>query len=179
MATIGQAHRELLARWRTAMNLVGPGPLEPQFEDCARALSWMQPTGCWVDLGTGAGFPGLVMADLFPTIELDLVDSRQKRCRFLDEVLAMAKVGPERVRVHCQRTEDLAARPWDGLVARAYAPPEQVVRDALRLVRPGGTLVLFLQDDAAAPSHERLTHQHTHRYTVDGKARKSVGLTVG
>lgn len=177
VSTISDVHRSLLAQWRNSMNLVGPGPLDPHFDDCERATHWLRPEGHWVDLGSGAGFPGLVMADRFPELRLDLVDSRKKRCVFLEQVLGQAGVPATRVQVHCVRVETLTG-PYDGVVSRAFAPPPQVLDHAQRLLRPGGTLVLFLQDPAEVPEDPRFESFHVERYRVDGKARQAVGLRL-
>jgi 16S rRNA (guanine527-N7)-methyltransferase len=174
--TVSAVHRALLERWRTIMNLVGPGPVDEHFEDCRRGLDGLDPTGSWVDLGSGAGFPGLVFADLFPALQLDLVDSRKKRCTFLERVVLEAGIG-ERVRVHCERVEDLPASSWDGVTARAFAPPDELGAHAARLLRPGGRLVMFLQLDQPLPAG--WTVEREHRYTLpDGRTRRTVTLRL-
>lgn len=178
MRDLRAVHRDLLERWRHITNLVGPGPVDEHFQDCERALGWLSPTGRWVDLGSGAGFPGLVLAAMAPELKVDLVDSRSRRCAFLERVLVEAGVAPDRVRVHCKRVEQLPDAAWDGLVARAFAPPEVVLEDAARLLRPGGTVVLFLQGDAALPEDDRYDVLHVEHYAVGGKARKAVGLRL-
>ncbi len=172
-----EVHRTLLDRWRKAMNLVGPGPLAPHYEDCDRALAALNPTGRWVDLGTGAGFPGIPFAARFGHVDIDLVDSRQKRCRFLEEVVATAEV--DGVRVRRMRHESLEPRQYDGVLSRALHNPEQMVEVARRLVVPGGRLVLFLQADAAVPEASDTSVFHVEHYVVDGKARKSAELILG
>jgi 16S rRNA (guanine527-N7)-methyltransferase len=157
------------------MNLIGPGPARSHFEDCDQALAGLSPSGAWVDLGSGAGFPGLVLAEQHPTLRLDLVESRQKRSWFLQHVLDEARwSGP--VRVLPARVEDLPG-PYDGIVSRAFAPPPQVLASATRLLRPGGQLVLFLQDDApdtvALQEAAGFSLEHTVRYRVEGKPRRS------
>lgn len=172
------AHRDLLERWRGTMNLVGPGDVGVHYLDSDHALDVVgAPQGHWADLGTGAGFPGVVLAARFPGLTVDLVDSRQKRCVFLEEVLGSAGA-PEGVRVRCERVEDLPAASYDGLTARAFAPPEQVLEHAARLLRPGGWVVLFLQDDAPVPPDERFVGEATRRYEVQGKRRRSVLLSL-
>lgn len=167
-------HRELLERWRLRMNLVGPGPVQPHYDDARLALAGLDARGRWVDLGTGAGFPGIVLAAMFPEAEVELVDSRQKRCVFLEEVLARA--GATGVNVRCTRLETLTPASYDGLTARALAEPPAVVEMARTLLRADGRLVLFLQADAALPPHEGFVVQTERPYTVDGKARRAVWL---
>ena len=86
---LGEAHRQALEQFRSTMNLVGPGPIEVHFTDCERALEGLEPRGEWADLGSGAGFPGLVLAELHPELSLILVESRRKRCWFLEHVLTL------------------------------------------------------------------------------------------
>ena len=176
MSDLLQTHRRLLAQWRTKMNLVGPGDLSDHYDDCTRALGWLKPTGRWVDLGSGAGFPGIVLAAMFPDLRVDLVDSRSKRCAFLNRVLAESETDPERVRVHCTRVETLEAGLWNGVVSRAFAPPPVAMGHAQRLLAPDGMAVLFLQEDTAPPVTDGMTVFHVERYAVSGKRRKAVGL---
>ena len=168
------AHQELLERFRRSMNLVGPGPIESHYEDAAHALRALEPTGRWADLGTGAGLPGFPFAGLFPEVQLDLVESRAKRCWFMDQVLAHAP--RPNVRVLRQRHEDLEAGAYDGVLSRALHAPERMVEVARRLVHPGGTLVLFLQDDAPVPDGG--TVFHVEHYAVEGKGRKAAYLRL-
>ena len=81
-----QHHRDLLSKWRGAMDLVGPGPLDPHFQDAKGAVDKLDPTGQWADLGSGAGFPGIAMAALWPNAHVTLVESRLKRATFLKKV---------------------------------------------------------------------------------------------
>lgn len=177
MSDVGQMHREALEQFRGSMNLVGPGSIEVHFTDCERALEHLTPTGRWADLGSGAGFPGLVMADRWPELDLVLVDSRSKRCWFLEHVLMLA--GRSDVEVLCQRVEALPDASFDGLVSRAFAPPPKVFDHARRLLRPGGRLVFFLQDDAELDPPADFERGAVHRYRVDGKARRSETWVFG
>jgi 16S rRNA (guanine527-N7)-methyltransferase len=167
-------HRALLARWRDTMNLVGPGSLDVHYADARRALRGLDATGAWVDLGTGAGFPGVVLAALFPAATVELVDSRAKRCVFLEEVVERA--GATGVTVRCARLESLPDGAYDGVTARALAAPPEVLAYAARLLRPGGRAVLFLQEDTHLPEHPGFEVVGGNAYVVDGKARRSVFL---
>lgn len=173
-----QAHLTLIERFRGVMNLVGPGPARFHLEDCAEALRVLSaPAGRWVDLGSGAGFPGLVFAARFPAVPLDLVDSRRKRCVFLEEVLAAglpAEHAP--VDVRCARIEDLPAATWDGAMARGLAAPAQVLAWAERVLVPGGRLLLMLT--AGQPLHppEGWQVEAEYAYAIDGRERRAVLL---
>lgn len=140
-----EVHRALLERWRTITNLVGPGPVGVHYDDAAAALAGLTPRGRWADLGTGAGFPGIVLAARFPALEVTLVDSRSKRCAFLEEVLEQA--GTEGVDVRCARIEDLPGGVWDGVTARALAPLPAVLGYADRLLAPDGEALLLVGDE--------------------------------
>lgn len=171
--SLGAVHRRELERFRGAMNLVGPGPIDAHFVDAEHALAGLEPRGLWVDLGSGAGFPGLVLAERFPDLEIELVDSRAKRCWFLEHVLAHAPARPTPVRVRCERVEALPAAAYDGVISRAFAPPAIVVAHARRLLRPGGSLVLLLQADAQVDPPADFERERVVPYTVGGRARRS------
>jgi len=162
-------HRGLLERWRKVMNLVGPGPLEGHYLDCQAALVGLEPSGRWADLGSGAGFPGIVFAAMYPGVQVDLVDSRRKRCVFLEEVAARAGESG-RIHVVNRRIEDLAPG-YDGLLARALAPPPVVLGLATQLLLPGGLLLLMHGVDAILPAPDGLEAVHTRHYDVDDRPR--------
>jgi 16S rRNA (guanine527-N7)-methyltransferase len=162
------AHMKMLAKWRKAMDLVGPGPLEPHFEDAAMAMAALKPVqGLWADLGSGAGFPGVALAARHPTLQVQWVESRQRRVAFLKRV-----IGPlSNAEIMHQRSEDLPDGAYMGLVSRAYKPPAGVFEDARRLLAPGGHVVLMRAalDVDAPPDFEMF---HVEHYTLtDGRER--------
>ncbi|MFZ5476104.1 MAG: 16S rRNA (guanine(527)-N(7))-methyltransferase RsmG [Myxococcota bacterium] len=167
------AWRRLLEKWRVAMDLVGPGPLDPHFEDAVAAVRWLDARGEWVDLGSGAGFPGLALAALHPAARVTLVERRQKRCAFLEQVVAEAKLANALVR--CGDAADLPRGAWDGVVARAYRPAPELIEEARGLLKIGGVLVLLLAREAAPPS-PGFEAFHVERYAAGGHGRSAVGL---
>lgn len=172
-------HRELLERFRASQNLVGPGPLDVHYEDARHGLAGLGPRGRWADVGTGAGFPGVVLAALHPDLAVDLVDSRSKRCWFLEEVLARAACDPA-VRVRCARVEDLEPGAYDGVTARAVAEPGPLLDLVAPVVAPGGRVVLFLQAHQEVPWRAGFRPEHRHDYTVAGRPLKvEVGRKEG
>ncbi|MEQ1501655.1 MAG: RsmG family class I SAM-dependent methyltransferase [Myxococcota bacterium] len=174
-------HRQSLESWRGAMNLVGPGAIDEHYLDAERALSGLDRLGVafvgdWADLGSGAGFPGIVFAARYPAARLDLIESRRKRCTFLEHVLGQAGVRKDQVHVRCERVEDLQDRSYDGILARAFLPPDQVLVHAARLLVPGGLAVLFLSTDQALPAHPAFTVAHQAAYDVGGRSRQVVAF---
>lgn len=139
----------LLQKWNPAINLVAKSTLDHAWArhilDSAQ-LYRLAPArvGHWADLGSGGGFPGLVIAviaaELDPPRRLTLVDSDQRKCTFLRQ--AARELGLTRVSVRAERidsTEPLAA---DVLSARALAPLPDLCAFAVRHLAPSG-LALF------------------------------------
>jgi 16S rRNA (guanine527-N7)-methyltransferase len=100
-----------------------------------------------VDLGSGGGLPGLVLADAFPACSVVLVDRRQKRTDFLAR--AVLRLGHAHVDVRCvdagQVARDVEAgaeQPFDAVTARGFGPPELTLRLARRLVTESGRIVI-------------------------------------
>ncbi|MFQ5348238.1 MAG: 16S rRNA (guanine(527)-N(7))-methyltransferase RsmG [Rhodothalassiaceae bacterium] len=139
----------LLAKWQTKLNLVGPATL-PQlwvrhFLDSAQILDLVaahRPGGLparWVDLGSGAGFPGLVIA-LLGGGPVELVESDARKCSFLRQVIA-ATDAP--ARVHQARIETITDLWPDLVVARALAPLPRLLPLAARLCAPESEIWLL------------------------------------
>lgn len=100
----------------------------------------------WVDVGTGAGFPGMVIKILRPHLAITLVESSHKRCVFLEAVVR--ELGLTSVDVRAMRAETLLARDgaehnFDLLTSRAVSSVEESVREFAGLLRPGGRFLTF------------------------------------
>ena len=130
-----QRYADMLREWQTRMNLGGPATLDDiwhrHFADSAQLRS----LGCapWLDLGAGAGFPGLVIAMLGDG-HVDLVESTGKKIDFLTAV-SVATGMQDRVRIHRSRIEDLPLTAPATIVARACAPLVQLFDWGLRFAR--------------------------------------------
>jgi 16S rRNA (guanine527-N7)-methyltransferase len=121
---------ELLIQQNEVQNLVSRGTLPDVWErhilDSGQLLRFSPRSGTWLDLGTGAGFPGLIVAPLWEG-QVTLVESRKLRVDFLRagaEVLGVS----ERTEILCTRVETLAPRPFDVISARAFAPLDKLLR---------------------------------------------------
>jgi 16S rRNA (guanine527-N7)-methyltransferase len=103
--------------------------------DSAQLLALIErPAATWLDLGSGAGFPGLVIAALTDA-QVTLVDSRKKRVAFLDEAATVLAVR-NRVTLHCSRVETMPDGQYDAISARAFAPLDRLLPLAHRFARP-------------------------------------------
>ena len=154
------------------MDLVGPGPLDPHFEDARKAVSWIASEGSWLDLGSGSGFPGVALAARHPQIHVHLVESRQKRAVFLRQVLLHSSL--TNMSVLHQRSEALERGVWNGVISRAYKSPSEALREASELLQVSGIAVLLMAK-LEDPSCTGMELFHVERYRVDGKERRAVG----
>lgn len=148
-------YADLLAHWQKSINLVAPSTLPElwsrHFADSAQLLGLAPEARLWLDLGSGAGFPGLVVAILqkdLPDFRMSLVESNTKKCAFLAEVVRATEAP---VDIHAMRIEQLAEKAQslipDVVCARALAPLPHL----LELAEPffgEGTRGLFLKGRA-------------------------------
>jgi 16S rRNA (guanine527-N7)-methyltransferase len=98
-----------------------------------------------VDIGSGAGLPGIVLAMMRPELTITLLEPMERRCRFLSG--CVAELGLGNASVLRGRAEDVTLRA-DVATARAVAPLDRLAELAVRVVRPGG-LVLAIKGQTA------------------------------
>lgn len=97
------------------------------FADSAQLLNYVpRETAIWLDLGTGAGFPGLVIATLRPETTVIMVESRRRRAEWLAR--AIAELGLSHAKVEAQPLEKVATLPASVISARAFAPLEKLIQ---------------------------------------------------
>lgn len=107
-----------------------------------------EPGESWVDVGTGAGFPGLVLAICYPDTRFALVEPQQRRAGFLD--LQVARLGLANSRVLAARAQDLGET-FDVATARALAEPILALEALLPLVPDGLAMVAAGESAIAGP----------------------------
>lgn len=96
--------------------------------------------GAWIDLGSGAGFPGLIVAALRPQ-PITLIESRKLRVDFLRRAAALLGV-EDRTTIGCARAEALPSEPFAVISARAFAPLDKLLAIAERFAAPETLWVL-------------------------------------
>jgi 16S rRNA (guanine527-N7)-methyltransferase len=165
---LAQQYAHLLTGDAVRRGLIGPreGPRiwDRHLTNCAVVAEAFPSGARVVDVGSGAGLPGLALACLRPDLRIDLVDSLLRRTRFLTEaVVALALA--DRVRVVTGRAEDKAVRAEVGstqwVTARAVAPLDRLAGWCLPLLVPGGVLVAM--KGAGADDEVRRTEQAVRR----------------
>jgi len=139
-----ERYAELLAGPGVERGLIGPAEAERIWDrhllNCA-AVAHLLPARCsLVDLGSGAGLPGIVLAMLLPQARVTLLEPLARRVDFLTE--AVGELGLTNAEVVRGRAEDLAGQVRaDVVTARAVAPLDKLAGLALGLVRPGGRVL--------------------------------------
>jgi 16S rRNA (guanine527-N7)-methyltransferase len=134
----------ILLKWQKTTNLVAPSTLAEvwirHIADSLQLLTIVPNARAWVDLGSGGGFPGLVVACAMadhPGGKIDLVESNQKKSAFLREAARILGVPAI---VHAQRIEDFISVPvqsFDVVSARALAPLDKLMGYASPLLKTG------------------------------------------
>jgi 16S rRNA (guanine527-N7)-methyltransferase len=152
---IAQACRyaELLATDGVTRGLIGPRETDRLWErhllNCAVVAELLPEQGGLVDIGSGAGLPGIVLAMLRPSLQVILLEPLLRRSVFLEE--CVAELGLSNAVVVRARAEEKAAASInaDVATARAVAPLDRLTDWAARLLRPGGQLLAIKGQTAA------------------------------
>ncbi|NLA34758.1 MAG: hypothetical protein GX868_03610 [Actinobacteria bacterium] len=136
---------DLLERSR-ALGFLGPGELETHIAHARSFLALIPHGAAVVDLGSGGGLPGFVIADERPDVSIVLMDAMEKRIAFLRDCVRAAEWG-ERVGVELGRAEVLAHRSdlrgrFDVVVVRSFGPPSATAECGVGFLRAGGTILV-------------------------------------
>ena len=135
----------LLQKWSRSYNLVGDPELGRMVQHLADAvvMSRLLTSGCVLDLGTGAGLPGVLLAILRPEMPICLLDSNGKKMRFLHEVVRT--IGLENVVLHHGRAEAFVpVVPYDAVVCRMFGSLSSIL-SATERARSAKAIVLTVR----------------------------------
>ena len=151
-APTAEHYARLLAGPGVQRGLIGPNEISRIWDrhlfNCA-VVAGLVPGRCsLLDIGSGAGLPGMVLAMLLPDSQVTLVETMARRAAFLVE--CATELGLGNVEVRRARAEELAGKvAVDVVTARAVAPLDRLAVMALRLLKPGG-VVLAIKGAKAA-----------------------------
>lgn len=141
---------DLLLRWNRKINLTAVETPEEcvtrHFGESFMISKEVQLSGRLLDIGSGAGFPGLAIKLIAPDLDVVLLEPVAKKRAFLKEVARVCAIG--RVRVVASRLEEFASteepKSFDLITVRAVGGPESLIRKAAPLLRPGGHFCLWV-----------------------------------
>ena len=138
------AYLRLIEKWNRVHNLTAIRETEQMVVlhllDSLSVLSHLAGARSLVDVGTGAGLPGIPIAIARKDLEVSLLDSSRKKVAFLEQ--AKAELGLANVAVVCERVEQWQPeRRFDVVVSRAFAELSEFVEQARHLIAPGGRML--------------------------------------
>ncbi len=130
----------LLYKWNKTYNLTAIRDLQQMVSHHLLDSLAITPylwSGRWLDVGCGAGLPGIVIAIVQPRSQITLLDSNSKKTGFVQQ--AVIELGLKNVIVKCVRVEDFqAVEKFDGIVSRAFTELGDFLRVTHRLLAPAG-----------------------------------------
>ncbi len=166
-----KAYADLLALWNKKINLVGrstePEVWQRHMLDSAQLFPLIPAgTRTLLDMGSGAGFPGLVLA-ILGVPQVHLVESDQRKCAFLREAARMTQAPAT---IYAKRIEALAAFPVDVVTARALAPVAELLDWSARFISEKTTCIFPKGQNVEV----ELTEAHKRwRITVDQRPSRT------
>ncbi len=175
----------LLAEENEQQNLIAKATLplvwQRHLADSAQLLAYVpretSDPGIWLDLGTGAGFPGLVIAAMRPDWDLRLVESRKRRCEWLERVRIVLDLN--RCQVVSARLEAVETFAAGVISARAFAPLPKLLDLSTRF-STGRTLWLLPKGRSAAQELEALPESKRRLFHVEQSLTDpDAGIVVG
>jgi 16S rRNA (guanine527-N7)-methyltransferase len=148
-----QMYADALASTAIERGILGPAEAARVWDrhllNCAPVAKLIAPDSSVVDIGSGAGLPGLVIALLRPDVDVTVLDAQARRCTFLTEMVEILDLG-NRVMVVQGRAEDgLGGRRSDYVTVRAVAPVERLLPLCAGLLRSNGEILAIKGAGAA------------------------------
>ena len=138
--------------------------LEKHIFDSLQYLRWVDSSHKTLDIGSGAGFPGIPIKIIHSKLDLTLMDSQRKRCNFLREAIRSLELGG--IGVLEGRAEDFAGRrdlsaKFDRVCFRGFSSLNTCITTGLPFLKPGGQIILKKSPDEM-PDSTHKTHPNAH-----------------
>lgn len=138
------AYVQLIAKWNRVHNLTAVREPEQMIAlhllDSLSVLPHLDAAKTLLDVGTGAGLPGIPLAIARPDLRVTLLDSSHKKTTFLTQ--AKSELGLDNVEIACERVEQWKpAHAFDAVVSRAFSDLADFVAQSKHLVTPGGLML--------------------------------------
>ncbi|MFV0288878.1 MAG: 16S rRNA (guanine(527)-N(7))-methyltransferase RsmG [Mycoplasmatales bacterium] len=148
-----QDYLQLIQEYNKVMNLTGIddeyGVYLKHYYDSLLIEPYIKKSGLLIgDLGSGAGFPGIVLAIYYPQNVFHLIEPLQKRCKFLQIVVEKLKL--QNVQIINKRAEELTLETYDIVTSRAVAKLNILLELAIPLVKTQGTFIALKGANALA-----------------------------
>jgi 16S rRNA (guanine527-N7)-methyltransferase len=160
-----------LAKWNRIHNLTGAKSdevIDAFIYDAVYPVSFLPKVRNAMDIGTGAGFPGLILAMAIPETQFTLVEPIQKRASFLQFVKADLKL--ENVTVENRRVEELKPRAYDLITSRAVTDTQMLMKLSEPFVRKGSLLLFYkgekVFDEVDTSLKHRIIHTGNRHYLI-------------
>ena len=133
------AYHQLLIKWNKAYNLTAvrnPNEMIDRHLLDSLSIATYLKGGRFIDVGAGAGLPGIILAIIFPHRAFDLLDSNGKKTRFLFQVKTELEL--DNIQIHHCRVEQYKGAFYDGILSRAFATLADMVQGSQQLLAEQG-----------------------------------------
>ena len=132
-------YKELLMKWNNSFNLTSVKNTEivtHHFLDCLAVIPFIK-SSTLLDVGTGAGLPGIVIAIVNPDIKVSLIDKVGKKITFIKRIIAELEI--KNIETYHDRVEFLASEEkYDGIISRAFSNMEVFIKSTKHLIKSQG-----------------------------------------
>ena len=132
-------YKELLIKWNNSFNLTSVKNTEivtHHFLDCLAVIPFVK-SSTLLDIGTGAGLPGIVIAIVNPDIKVSLIDKVGKKITFIKRIIAELEI--KNIETYHDRVELLTSEEkYDGIISRAFSNMEVFIKSTKHLIKSQG-----------------------------------------
>lgn len=176
-----------LQKWNDKINLISEknplSILEKHVFDSLQYLRWLDPSHKTLDIGSGAGFPGIPVKIIHPDLDITLIESQRKRCNFLREVarsLRLDGIDVVEGRAEDFSSEETFSKKFDRVIFRGFSSLDNCLAVGLPFLKERGRIILKkspeeMPDSVDVPS---LTSRIIESKEVEGFAGQSSLMMV-